>query len=95
MHGSKQVDDGKDWDHKWQIVKDKDLMKVTVHRLTPSKVCSHSHYHKYKNYDYFFDVWSNIHYGYVGLSVGFDEDTLLKGSDIQQFILESKNIITN
>ena len=89
-----QVDDGKDWDHKWQIVKDKDLMKVTVHRLTPSKVCSHSHYHKYKNYDYFFDVWSNIHYGYVGLSVGFDEDTLLKGSDIQQFILESKNIIT-
>ena len=48
----------------------------------------------YKNYDYFFDVWSNIHYGYVGLSVGFDEDTLLKGSDIQQFILESKNIIT-
>ena len=41
---------------------------------------SESYYHKYKEYDFYLDVWSNIHYGYVGLSVGFTEDLLLKGS---------------
>lgn len=29
--------------------------------------------------------WWNIHYGYVGLSVGFDENVLLFGSNTQQF----------
>ncbi|EMN5547240.1 hypothetical protein RVX52_003074, partial [Enterobacter cloacae] len=31
-----------------------------------------------------YDVWSNIHYGYVGLSVGFSESLLLKGSTWEQ-----------
>ncbi len=56
---------------------------IRRHNLKSKK--SISHYHKYKDYDYYFDVWSNIHYGYVGLSVGFSEDTLISGSDIQQF----------
>ncbi|EQB4331892.1 polymorphic toxin type 44 domain-containing protein [Providencia stuartii] len=42
-------------------------------------------YTKYKNYDYFYDVWSNIHYGYVGMSLGLSEDDLTLGSNIQQF----------
>ncbi|UMP97053.1 polymorphic toxin type 44 domain-containing protein [Klebsiella pneumoniae] len=33
---------------------------------------------KFKQHDYFYDVWSNIHYGYVGRSVGFSEAILLK-----------------
>lgn len=33
---------------------------------------------------YFYDIWSNIHYGYVGLSLGFTESELLTGSAIQQ-----------
>lgn len=45
-----------------------------------------SHWHKYKNCDYFYDVWSNIHYGYVGLCVGFDEKILLGGADLAQVI---------
>lgn len=32
----------------------------------------------------FYDVWSNIHYGYLGRYVGFDANTLLTGSDLQQ-----------
>lgn len=78
------VNTNKPWDHKWQIATDEKLLKVTVHRLTPRGVCSRSHYHKYKKFDYFYDIWSNIHYGYVGLSVGFSKQTLLSGSNIQQ-----------
>ena len=43
-------------------------------------------FHKYKYYDYFYDVWSNIHYGYVGLSVGFSVKLLLQGSNIAQLM---------
>ncbi len=52
-----------------------------------------NYYHKYKGFDYFYDVWSNIHYGYVGLSVGFDEETLLDGADLAQIIdSRAKNV---
>lgn len=69
------------------------LNNLTVHRPISYRVNakeSHSHFHKYKDYDYFYDIWSNIHYGYVGLSVGFDENTLLAGSDFQQFLHNAK-----
>jgi len=29
-------------------------------------------------HEYFYDIWSNIHYGYVGSAAGFDADTLHK-----------------
>lgn len=58
--------------------------KITVHRPTQRGIPSESHYHKYKDYDYFYDVWSNIHYGYLGLSVGFSEKILLSDSWVQQ-----------
>lgn len=73
------VDTGNPWDHKWQLVKDDRFnknSKITVHRPTQRGIPSESHYHKYKDYDYFYDVWSNIHYGYLGLSVGFSEKSL-------------------
>ena len=50
-----------------------------------------SYYHKYKEYDYFYDVWSNIHYEYLGLSVGFDRKTLLGDADLAQIIDSSGN----
>lgn len=81
------VDTGNPWDHKWQLVKDDRFnknSKITVHRPTQRGIPSESHYHKYKDYDYFYDVWSNIHYGYLGLSVGFSEKVLLSGSWVQQ-----------
>ena len=45
---------------------------------------SKSHFHKYKNFDYFYDIWSNIHYGYVGRFCGISEQFLLLGSNLQQ-----------
>ncbi|NBC33117.1 MAG: hypothetical protein GVY13_10625 [Alphaproteobacteria bacterium] len=35
--------------------------------------------------DYFFDIWSNIHYGYVGRSVGFSMWTLKSGAGYAQY----------
>lgn len=77
------------WDHKVRIP---DLFqKVAVTRMQYShkqkKVIAYSKiYHKYKNYDYYYDIWSNIHYGYVGLSVGFSRELLLKGASTAQVI---------
>ena len=31
-------------------------------------------------HEYYYDIWSNIHYGYVGTAVGFDRNTLQAGS---------------
>lgn len=32
----------------------------------------------------YYDVWSNIHYGYVGAAVGIDRDTLITGSHVSE-----------
>jgi hypothetical protein len=77
------VKTGSTWDHKPKI-RDR-FSSVAVARPLPRKgKPSRSYYHKLKQYDYFYDVWSNIHYGYVGLSVGFSESLLLKGSTWEQ-----------
>lgn len=76
------VKTGSIWDHKPTIRKK--FKTVAVARQLPSKQMSESYYHKYKQYDFYLDVWSNIHYGYVGLSVGFSESLLLKGSNLEQ-----------
>lgn len=41
-------------------------------------------YHKQGAYDYFYDIWSNIHYGYVGIAAGFSESVLLDGAGAEQ-----------
>ena len=77
------VKTGSTWDHKPKI-RDR-FSTVAVARPLPRKgKPSRSYYHKFKRHDYFYDVWSNIHYGYVGLSVGFSETLLLKGSAWEQ-----------
>lgn len=40
--------------------------------------------HKQGNYDYFYDIWSNIHYGYVGSIGGLSESVLLDGAGVEQ-----------
>ncbi|WP_352310035.1 polymorphic toxin type 44 domain-containing protein [Psychrobacter sp. W2-37-MNA-CIBAN-0211] len=80
-----QVAPGKSWDHKPKIKDHPSLKYLAVQRKLESGRMSNSFFHKYKNYDYFYDVWSNIHYGYVGRYVGFDANTLLTGSYLQQF----------
>lgn len=73
---------GQRWDHK-PLIRQK-FKNVAVHRKLPTGTWSESYYHKYKKHDYYLDVWSNIHYGYVGLSVGFKEKYLLRGASLAQ-----------
>ena len=84
------VNTGKTWDHKWQI-----KMKYkycAVARPLESGNQSESFYHKYKQYDFFYDVWSNIHYGFLGRFCGFSEDFLHFGSGVQQFATNLVNL---
>lgn len=78
------VRSGAEWDHKPKIRDNPNFKKVAVHRPLESGTPSQSYYHKYKSHDYYYDVWSNIHYGYVGLSVGFPEWILSSGASKAQ-----------
>ncbi|KAA5839222.1 hypothetical protein F2A38_20365 [Pseudomonas chlororaphis] len=42
--------------------------------------------HRQGKYDYFYDIWSNIHYGYVGMAGGLTEGVLLDGAGIEQIV---------
>uniref|UniRef100_UPI00048F80CD polymorphic toxin type 44 domain-containing protein n=1 Tax=Pseudomonas sp. Ant30-3 TaxID=1488328 RepID=UPI00048F80CD len=46
-------------------------------------------YHKQGDYDYFYDIWSNIHYGYVGRAGGLSESALSDGAGLEQIASES------
>ncbi len=41
---------------------------------------------KHGRFDYFYDVWSNIHYGYVGAAVGFTPAEMLNGAGLAQAV---------
>lgn len=41
-------------------------------------------YHHHKGWLYFYDIWSNIHYGYVGRACGFSSSELLDGAGLEQ-----------
>lgn len=61
------------WDHK----------PILLARLSKQNIFRKG-WQRYGNEDYFFDIWSNIHYGYVGAACGFGEDELLGGAGIAQ-----------
>lgn len=46
--------------------------------------------HKQGKYDYFYDIWSNIHYGYVGVAGGVSESVLLDGAGVEQMGSDTK-----
>lgn len=62
------------WDHK----------PIIARRFTPAVDTGEQHYHRYHDLVYFYDVWSNIHYGYVGRACGFTESELLDGAGLEQ-----------
>jgi len=67
-----------DWDHKGPIA-----------RRFVSTNNSTRYHHKYQDFEYFYDIWSNIHYGYVGRDVGFSAATLLDGAGTAQVISDA------
>ena len=62
-----------EWDHKPK------LRTRFLSRANNSHV-----WFRYASVDYYYDIWSNIHYGYVGAAAGFDEAVLLDGAGLEQ-----------
>lgn len=66
---------GRPWDHK-QLLRER----------FPGEI--YTRWHKYGDHDYFYDIWSNIHYGYVGVAVGFSTAELINGAGIAQALVD-------
>ncbi|AZC51614.1 hypothetical protein C4K35_4035 [Pseudomonas chlororaphis subsp. piscium] len=47
------------------------------------------YYCKQGKYDYYYDIWSNVHYGYVGRAGGLSESVLSDGAGIEQIASDS------
>jgi len=62
------------WDHK----------PIIRRRFNSRNLSGEQHWHLYGNTLYYYDVWSNIHYGYVGIAAGFSEAILLDGAGLEQ-----------
>ncbi len=62
------------WDHKPIIAK----------RFHPRNPGGPQHWHARDTTLYYYDVWSNIHYGYVGKAAGFSDAILLDGAGLEQ-----------
>jgi hypothetical protein len=41
-------------------------------------------WHKQGKYAYYYDIWSNIHYGFIGIIAGLSESVLLDGAGAEQ-----------
>ena len=44
----------------------------------------HRYIHNGKHYEISYDIWSKIHFGYIGKAIGFEEWILKRGADIAQ-----------
>jgi Bacterial toxin 44 len=69
-----QVMQGAPWDHKPHIRR----------TFNPRRAPGEQVWHAHGRIEYFYDVWSNIHYGYVGMACAFSEDALLDGAGLEQ-----------
>lgn len=70
-----QVREDGPWDHKPYI-------KRNFRPANPSG--TEQHFHHLNGWLYYFDIWSNIHYGYVGRACGFSSSELLDGAGLEQ-----------
>jgi hypothetical protein len=64
-----KVGNNQEWDHKWQL---RPLLNIQ----SGNKADEYYPIRGDEEFEYYYDIWSNIHYGYVGSSIGFDSKTL-------------------
>ena len=57
------------WDHKWQL-------RPLLHIKAGNWADEYFPIREDMEYEYFYDIWSNIHFGYVGASIGFPRQDL-------------------
>lgn len=63
-----------EWDHK-------PIIRTRFNPRFPGAIQTwHIHGHE----EFFYDIWSNVHYGYVGVACGFSESMLLDGAGLEQ-----------
>ncbi|AZD67921.1 Zn-binding Pro-Ala-Ala-Arg (PAAR) domain-containing protein, incolved in TypeVI secretion [Pseudomonas chlororaphis] len=65
------------------------------HKPILQKLFGEYPWHKQGAYEYFYDIWSNIHYGYVGVAGGFSESVLLDGAGVEQIGSDTWRFIKN
>ncbi|POD81373.1 hypothetical protein BKM17_01775 [Pseudomonas syringae group genomosp. 3] len=70
---AEKVGQNREWDHKPKILKE----------------FNNDTRHKQGRYAYYYDIWSNIHYGYIGMAAGFSESVLLDGAGLEQIASET------
>lgn len=70
-----QVKTGGPWDHK-PILREKLGLEEGVDLRFPVRGDT--------EHEVFYDIWSNIHYGYIGTAAGFGEGELQKAADISE-----------
>lgn len=78
VHWAAQVRQDGNWDHKPIIAKQ-----------FRSKTSGNPYWYCYKDKLYYYDIWSNIHYGYIGTVSRFDESVLLDGAGLEQIVSNS------
>ncbi|MDH2436767.1 polymorphic toxin type 44 domain-containing protein [Pokkaliibacter sp. MBI-7] len=61
------------WDHK-------PVISRCFHPRDPQE----QQYHAWKDRRYFYDIWSNIHYGFIGAASGFTNSQLSDGAGLEQ-----------
>ena len=71
---TEKVAENREWDHKPYILKTFNFKNLKE----PQKR------HKLGDFNYYHDIWSNIHYGYIGTAAGFTESELLDGAGLEQ-----------
>lgn len=76
----KQIGYGKPWDHKTPIASGAAFRKASLYGSTRHEAL----FHRYGKFDYAHDVWSNIHYGFIGRVCGFSELELSYGAGLAQ-----------
>ncbi|MCF3183120.1 hypothetical protein IPZ70_24730 [Streptomyces polychromogenes] len=72
-----KVAPGQEWDHKPQLQARYGLQTLDDYYFKQPGT----------NREVFYDIYSNVHYGYVGRAAGFDADTLIKGASLGETVL--------
>lgn len=70
---AERVGPNRPWDH-----------KPIVSRRLAATGTFNAGWHKWGAYDYYYDIWSNIHYGYVGRAAAFSTAELINGAGLAQ-----------
>lgn len=76
MWGAKVCPKICEWDHKPKLDKKFNLSEKGYFADVPGT-----------DYKVFYDMWSNVHYGYVGRAAGFDSKTLIEGASVADPLL--------